>query len=124
MLLTVEHVILVGAHGWQSRHIVWVHEDVARRAGAAPAAQGEQLVESVVANYFHDLGAELARDDVLASIAGHDNQFRHCCSNFCATRLDIRERPLRIKNMNRDKWLEQLLEGVVVSHDVLFEAAV
>jgi hypothetical protein len=54
--------------------------DVARRAAAAAAAQGQQFVEAVFADDFHHGQAGTRRDGFFSAVAGDDRELRHVWS--------------------------------------------
>ena len=56
---------------------VRIEMDVAGRAGAAAAAQREQLVEAVVADILHHAPAGLGLDDAFGAVAGDDREAGH-----------------------------------------------
>ena len=77
MVGRVEQIVLVGLGRADLADPFRVDMDVAGRAGAAAAAQCEQLVEAVVADILHDAPADAALDRLFGAVAGDDDELGH-----------------------------------------------
>ena len=73
----VEQIVFVRASRRQSLQPPLVDMDVAGRAGAAAAAQGEEFVEAVVADDLHHAVARARFDGGFGSVAVDDDELGH-----------------------------------------------
>src|SRR5438067_833752 len=73
----VEQVVLVAVHRLERSQPFRIDMDMAGRAAAAAATQGEQLLEAGVADILHHRPAGLALDALVGAVAADDDKLCH-----------------------------------------------
>src|SRR6267142_814847 len=81
MIGAIEHAVLILGHLRKLLQEAGVDIDVARRAGATPAAYGENFVDAGTANHLHDRKTRLSRDGPLNTLARDNSESRHVSSH-------------------------------------------